>query len=44
VLRPLPGIRRKVYAYLPAERQEKQSCKIFLDILCGIHAKSASDA
>jgi DNA-binding transcriptional LysR family regulator len=43
VLRPLPGIRRKVYAYLP-ERQEKQSCKIFLDILCGIHEESASDA
>lgn len=44
VLRPLPGIRRKAYAYIPAERQEKQSCKLFLDLLCGIRADSAFDA
>ena len=40
VLRPLPGIRRKVFAYLPADRHEKPAGEIFLDVLSKIHSES----
>ncbi len=33
---PLPGLWRKVYAYLPAQRNEKQATVKFLEILSGI--------
>ncbi len=38
ILRPLPGLRRKIYAYLPTERPEKRAAEHFLALLsedCG---------
>jgi DNA-binding transcriptional LysR family regulator len=39
VLRPLVGLRRRAYAYLPAGRQEKQAGLKFLDVLCAVHGE-----
>ena len=37
VLRRLPGLRRKVYAYLPADRHEKRASVKFLEVLRAVH-------
>lgn len=37
VLREVPGLRRKIYAYLPSDRHEKQATGIFLDLLKTVH-------
>lgn len=39
VLRALPGLHRKVYAYLPADRHENKASEMFLEILRTIHEK-----
>ncbi len=41
VLREVPGLRRKIYAYLPSDRNEKQSTGIFLDMLRAVHGTAA---
>lgn len=37
VIRPLSGLHRRVYAYLPVHRHEKRAVERFLEILRGVH-------
>ena len=39
VIRPLPGLRRKVYAYLPSGRPRKRAAECFLSVLSEIAEK-----
>ena len=39
VLRPLIGLRRRAYAYLPAGRPEKQASLKFLEVLLAVHGE-----
>ena len=40
VIRPLPGLRRKVYAYLPNEGQKKRAVEKFLEVLSEVCAET----